>query len=469
MRYSSHKNKEGWKMERRFKLINEKEIRGKGDYILYWMQGSQRTRYNHCLEYGVLKANEVKKPLIVIFNLVDSYPDANERHYSFMLEGLKDVKKSLEARKIEVYILHGDMVNNIVKAAKDAVLLICDKGYMNIQKKWRAEISSKINCQAVEIDTNLVVPVEAASQKEEYAARTIREKIKRQLDEFLYDFEEVKYSVNKSIKKKFCFYENNLNNDIDKVLEKMKLDKSVSKSSFFYGGEIEAKKRLEEFIEVKLDNYSEKNSDPGEDNVSKLSPYLHFGNISPVEIALELSKVKNEINSESIEGFLEELIIRRELSHNFIYYNERYDKWDGISYTWAYETLEKHLTDKRENIYSLKKLEKYETHDIYWNAAQKEMVVTGFMHGYMRMYWCKKILEWSKTPKEAYERTIYLNNKYFLDGRDPNSYTGVAWCFGKHDRAWKERDIFGKIRYMNFEGLKRKFDMGKYVKRIEKL
>ncbi|WP_319372084.1 deoxyribodipyrimidine photo-lyase [uncultured Ilyobacter sp.] len=459
-------------MERRFKLLNEKDIREKGEYVLYWMQGSQRTRYNHCLEYGILKANEMKKPLIVVFNLVDGYPDANERHYAFMVQGLKDVKQALADRKIEFYMLHGDMIENIVRASEEASLLVCDKGYMNIQKKWRFEISSKVNCQAVEIDTNLVVPVEAASEKEEYAARTIREKIKRQLDEFLYDFEEVKYSVNKGYKGKFCFYEDNLNkslNNIDKGLENMKLNKSVSKSSFFYGGEKKARERLDEFIENRLDGYGEKNSDPGEDNVSKLSPYLHFGNISPVEIALELLKVKNELNRESIEDFLEELIIRRELSHNFIYYNDRYDKWEGITYGWAYETMEKHLKDKRENLYSMKKLENGETHDIYWNAAQKEMVVTGFMHGYMRMYWCKKILEWSKTPKEAYERTIYFNNKYFIDGRDPNSYTGAAWCFGKHDRAWKEREIFGKIRYMNFEGLRRKFDMDKYLKRIEEL
>ena len=459
-------------MERRFKLLNEKGIESKGQYILYWMQGSQRTRYNHCLEYGVLKANEMKKPLIVIFNLVDGYPEANERHYAFMLEGLKDVKEALAERKIEFYILHGDMVTNVVKASEEASLLVCDKGYMKIQKKWRSEISSKVECQAVEIDTNLVVPVEAASQKEEYAARTIREKIKRQLDEFLYDFENIKYSVNKSYKKKFCFYEENLNKsieDVNKILKKMKLDKTVSRSEFFCGGEREAGKRLDEFIEDKLDRYGEKNSDPGEDNVSKLSPYLHFGNISPVEIALELLKSKNDLNKESVDGFIEELIIRRELSHNFIYYNISYDKWEGITYGWAYETMEKHIRDKRENLYSIKKLEDAETHDIYWNAAQKEMVVTGFMHGYMRMYWCKKIFEWSKTPKEAYERTIYLNNKYFIDGRDPNSYTGVAWCFGKHDRAWREREIFGKIRYMNSAGLKRKFDMDKYVKRIEGL
>ena len=168
----------------------------------------------------------------------------------------------------------------------------------------------------------------------------------------MYDFENIKYSVNKSYKKKFCFYEENLNKsieDVNKILKKMKLDKTVSRSEFFCGGEREAGKRLDEFIEDKLDRYGEKNSDPGEDNVSKLSPYLHFGNISPVEIALELLKSKNDLNKESVDGFIEELIIRRELSHNFIYYNISYDKWEGITYGWAYETMEKHIRDKREN------------------------------------------------------------------------------------------------------------------------
>ncbi len=459
-------------MERRFKLLNEKEIIEKGRYILYWMQGSQRTEYNHCLEYGVLKSNEIKKPLVVVFNLVDGYPEANERHYAFMLEGLKDVRDALEERGIEFYLLHGEMIENITKAAQDASILICDKGYMKIQKKWRMEIAAEIKCQAVEIDTNLVVPVEEASHKEEYAARTIREKIKRQMDEFLYDFEKIEYKIQKKAGKTFPNFKTHITESLDdpaQVVGSLDIDRSIGKSKIFIGGEREAKKRLHKFLEDKLDKYYEKSSDPGEENVSKLSPYLHFGNISPLEITLEVLKIKDKISRESVDGFLEELIVRRELSHNFIFYNERYDEWDGITYGWAYETLKSHEKDERDYIYSVEELEMAETHDKYWNAAQKEMVCTGFMHGYMRMYWCKKILEWSNVPEKAYEMAIYLNNKYFIDGRDPNSYTGVAWCFGKHDRAWKERRIFGKIRYMNFEGLKRKFNMDKYLERIEGL
>jgi deoxyribodipyrimidine photo-lyase len=202
-----------------------------------------------------------------------------------------------------------------------------------------------------------------------------------------------------------------------------------------------------------------------------LSPYLHFGHISPVEIIVKLNSLleKNPHIKEPMDDFIEELVVRRELAINFIYYNKKYDEYDSITYDWAYKTMEEHVEDEREYIYSLEDLENYNTHDKYWNASMKEMIHTGFMHTYMRMYWCKKILEWSPDYKTAYKNSLYLNNKYFIDGRDPNSFTGIAWCFGKHDRAWKERPIFGKLRYMNANGLERKFDMQGYIDRIEKM
>jgi len=195
-----------------------------------------------------------------------------------------------------------------------------------------------------------------------------------------------------------------------------------------------------------------------------MSPYLHFGQISPLEITLEISKTR----SRSKEAYLEELIVRRELSMNFVHYNETYDSYDSIP-QWARKTLRAHQKDRRDYLYRREEFEQGKTHDPYWNAAQKEMVVTGKMHGYMRMYWGKKILEWSKTPQEAFETALYLNNKYELDGRNPNGFTGVAWCFGKHDRPWGERAIFGNVRYMNEGGLKRKFDAEKYVEKIRRL
>jgi deoxyribodipyrimidine photo-lyase len=193
-----------------------------------------------------------------------------------------------------------------------------------------------------------------------------------------------------------------------------------------------------------------------------MSPYLHFGQISPLWIAFQALKTK----SPGTEAFLEELIVRRELSMNFVYYNERYDSLEAIP-EWAKKTLKTHQKNRRPYLYRLGELEAAKTHDPYWNAAQKEMVVKGKMHGYMRMYWGKKIIEWSQTPEEAFKKALYLNNKYELDGRDPNGFTGVAWCFGKHDRPWGERPILGQVRYMNDKGLKRKFDADAYVKRMD--
>ncbi len=458
-------------MEERFKRINDIQTE-EGKYVAYWMQGSQRSSYNHSLEYGVMEANRMGVPLVVFFNLMDNYPEANYRHYYFMVEGLIDVRNKFKKRGIEFFLLYGDIVENILKVARDASLLICDKGYMKISRRWRGEIAHRVGCPMIEVESNLVVPVEVASNKEEYGARTIRPKIKRVLDDFLYDFQREEYRVGKKIARKtvdgwkpFTLPEE----DPEKLCKRLKLDRSVERSRIFQGGEREAQKRLEEFLEGGLNTYSSLGSNPGRESVSMLSPYLHFGQISPLEIATRVLRERKAENTQDVEDFLEELIIRRELAFNFIYYNENYDKWEGITYPWAYDTLRVHTADEREYLYSLKELEEGTTHDLYWNTAQREMVGTGYMHGYMRMYWCKKILEWSPTPKDAYERAIYLNNKYFIDGRDPNSYTGVAWCFGKHDRAWKERAIYGKVRCMMASGLERKFHMEEYIDRVEKL
>jgi len=195
--------------------------------------------------------------------------------------------------------------------------------------------------------------------------------------------------------------------------------------------------------------------------------YLHFGQISPVFLARKIRQVK-KINSEIIDAFLEELIVRRELAINYVFYTDQYDSYSGLP-NWAQTTLNQHAADPREYVYSQSVLEKAKTHDPYWNAAQNEMKYSGYMHNYMRMYWVKKILEWSNSPQDAFQTAIYLNNKYFIDGRDPNSYAGVSWGFGLHDRPWKERPIFGKVRYMNAAGLRRKCDIGAYVEKVNRM
>jgi deoxyribodipyrimidine photo-lyase len=423
------------------------------------MQSSVRTTYNHALEYAVRESNKSNKPLLVFFGITPTFPEANLRHFTFMLEGLKDTKKAMLKRNINLILEKIPPDLGALKFANKASTLVTDRGYTRILRKWREKVANKIKCPLIQVESDIIVPVEEASEKEEYAARTIRPKIKKKLDKFLVPLKETK------LKDNYGEEFDSLNLSSPKELaKKIKGDQNVGPVSKYRGGQTEAQKHLKIFLDEKLDDYHELRNDPTKNFQSDLSPYLHFGQISPLEIALKVQ----EADSPGKEAFLEELIIRRELAINYVYYNSKYDSYDGIT-DWAKKTLREHRDDPREYIYSFNDLELAKTDDPYWNAAQLEMVITGKMHGYMRMYWGKKILEWSKDPVTAFSTALELNNKYELDGRDPNSYTGIAWCFGKHDRPWKERHIFGKTRYMNNRGLERKFDIKKYVEIIKEL
>ncbi|MBU3193030.1 deoxyribodipyrimidine photo-lyase [Clostridium algidicarnis] len=444
-------------LQERIKTLNNKEILD-NPYVVYWMQSSQRTEYNHALEYAIIQANSLKKPLIVYFGLTDGFPEANERHYYFMLEGLKEVKEELAKRDIKMLIRRISPEIGALEISSLAALLVVDRGYLRVERSWREILAKNAKCSVIEVETNVIVPIEEASPKEEYSAATLRSKISKKLETYILPLSERKcdvISINMDLP-----FENYDIEDIDKAISSLDIDKNVKKVSYYKGGTNNAKLLLEDFISNKLPHYTELKNHPGENYTSDLSPYLHFGQISPLYIYNQLIYV----NIEGKKDFLEELIVRRELSMNFVFYNNKYDSYDCLP-AWSKATLEKHLLDEREFIYSIEELEMAKTHDEYWNTAQKEMVVTGKMHGYMRMYWGKKILEWSKTPKEAFDSAIYLNNKYLLDGRDPNAFTGIAWCFGKHDRPWRERDVFGTVRYMNDKGLKRKFNMKKYTEK----
>lgn len=442
-----------------------------GKYVVYWMQQSQRTNYNYALEFAIERANLIRKPLLVVFGLTADYPEANERHYKFMLEGLVDVNRNLAKRNIGFEVLKGCPDEAIKSVIPDASELIMDKGYMKIQKVWRNNIKEwikdKYPMDVFEVEGDVVVPIHIASGNLEYAARTIRPKITKKLDEYLLTLSKRDIDIKWNTKIEAEKYD--LNN-IEKLLQNLPLDRSVKGSNYYIGGEEKAHEVLNVFLNEKLKHYDVRNH-PEYDYCSDMSPYLHFGQISVVEIAIRAKRIAIDkaISSESIESFLEEIIVRRELAMNYVYYNEDYDKFEGMTDNWAYETMKIHESDEREFVYSFEDLEEFKTHDKYWNAAMKEMVITGKMHTYMRMYWCKKIIEWTKDYKTAYDYAIGLNNKYFIDGRDANSYTGVAWCFGKHDHGWKEREIFGKLRYMNANGLKRKFDIEKYVNKIDRL
>lgn len=443
----------------RIEELNNKPVKA-GEYILYWMQAAQRAEYNHALEYSIDLANELKVPVVVLFGITASYPDANLRHYHFMLEGLQDVEKALTKREIRLVVRIQSPELAAVELSKNACRVVVDSGHTKIQRDWRSYAAKNIDCLLEEVETNLIVPVEEASNKENFSAGTLRPRINRQLDKYL-----VKPKSSKPIRKSPDMNFNSTDiSSIESVLSKLDIDRSVKPIDKFKGGTTEAKKRLRYFIKNKLDDYDELRNNPCLDATSNMSPYLHFGQISPLYIALKVLDCK----SPGKDAYLEQLIVRRELAFNFVYYNRNYDTIKSLP-PWATATLNVHKRDKREYVYTLEEFENAQTHDPYWNAAQKEMVITGKMHGFMRMYWGKKILEWSRTPKRGFEIAVYLNNRYELDGRDPNGFAGVAWCFGKHDRAWAERNVFGKIRYMNANGLKRKFDSEAYVEKINKL
>jgi deoxyribodipyrimidine photo-lyase len=448
--------------DERITLLNHIPIQ-KGKYVLYWMQSSQRAEYNHALEYALTQANDLSLPLLVAFGLMDDYPDANLRHYTFMLQGLQDAQKTLVKRGIKMVVQHGNPADVAIKLSKDAALVVVDRGYLRPAKSWREKAAKEMPCKLIQIETDVVVPVDTVSDHAEFAARTIRPKITKQFDKFIQPLEKV------PVKKKSLDLDmSGLDlSDVTKLAESLKLDKSVLPVDTLYsGGQTTARKTFLDFLEHRFNNYVPNRNQPQTSDTSYMSRYLHFGNISPLELVFMLREKGR--GRENIESYIEEVIVRRELSMNFCNFTPNYDSYDCIP-AWAKKTLDEHRHDKRSRLYSLEQLEQAQTHDSYWNAAQKEQVYTGYMHNYMRMYWGKKILEWSKTPEEAFKNALYLNNKYFIDGRNANGFVGVAWCFGLHDRPWTERTIFGKVRYMNAAGLERKADPKAYVQKVERL
>ena len=424
--------------------------------VIYWMQRDQRVNDNWALIFAFEKAKELNQPLVVAFSLVPKFLDATIRQYGFMIKGLEEVEKSLEKLNIPFFLSLGNPGNEIVKLSKklNASVIVSDFNPLKISRLWKKEAINKINIPFFTVDAHNIVPVWEASSKQEYGAYTIRPKIKNLLDEFLDEFP----ALNKQSNHDFTVEKV----DWNLARNSLKVDFKVKEVDWLIPGEFGAMETLEKFFAKKLKDYNEKRNDPNEDALSNLSPYLHFGQISAQRISLEAKKLEGSFQ-ESISSFLEELIIRRELSDNYCFYNNNYDSFEGFP-EWAKKTLNEHRSDSREYLYTLNQFENAETHDKLWNAAQMQMVNYGKMHGYMRMYWAKKILEWTETPEQAFEFALYLNDKYELDGRDPNGYVGVAWSVGGvHDRAWTERPVFGKIRFMNYNGCKRKFNVNNYI------
>lgn len=424
--------------------------------VIYWMSRDQRMHDNWALLYAQQIAMKQKSPLVVAFCLVPRFLEATIRQYGFMLRGLKEIETGLHKKHISFMLETGlpeKQIPLLVKQLK-ASCLITDFDPLRTKRRWKEGVAKKIDIPFHEVDAHNIIPCWIASPKQEYAAYTIRPKINRLLVEYLGKFPALK-------KHPFIFKGKQVVIKWEKVYASLRVNHDVKEVTWLKPGEKAAKKVLKHFMEKKLHGYDKQRNDPTLDGQSNLSPYLHFGHISAQRVALEVQA--GQAPEKDREAFLEELIVRRELSDNFCFYNNHYDSFDGFP-SWARVSLDKYKKKPREYVYSLKQFEQAATHDELWNAAQQEMVSRGKMHGYMRMYWAKKILEWTKSPDQAMEIAIYLNDKYELDGRDSNGYTGIAWSIGGvHDRAWNERRVFGKVRYMSYNGCKGKFDVKKYI------
>ncbi len=434
-----------------------------GTCVVYWMQRAQRGTDNLALNHAIKLGNALKLPVLAVFGLTAAYPGAQRRHYRFLVDALPETQQAMEARGVPLVVRLGtpnEVVEKLCNEVRPAIV-VSDENPIHVGQKWRTALAEALKVPFRCVDADVVVPT-SLFPKEEFAARTIRPKIHRVWHEYLKPITNPKAVVGWEPSKIPTGHAI----EPDSLLEDLNIH-GVGEVANYPGGTAEALRRLERFIKYRLPVYATERNEPEPYNTTELSAHLHFGHISPLTIALAVMEANGP--KESQDSLLEELIVRREVAINFVSRNPNYDKLQGCP-DWGLKTLAKHADDRRPVLYSAQTLEAGETGDPLWNASQKEMVLTGRMHNYLRMYWAKKLLEWSPDAETAFNLTLDMNDRYEMDGRDPNGYTGVAWAIGgKHDRPWGERPIFGTIRFMSYESTRKKFDSKGYIKRIKDL
>lgn len=454
---------------RRVRNIND--IPYKNGPIVYWMNRDQRIDDNWALVHAYELAQKHNENLIVIFNLHTGFLGGRARQHRFKIQGLKEVEERCEELNIPFVCVTGtnseQKVLDWLGYAK-AGLVVTDFSPLRIQRKWLHMMVDEIEIPIIQVDAHNVVPLWEVSSKLEVGARTIRRKIHNKLEEFLTEFPTLKPFPKK-------YTEPMVKQNWNELVNQKELETGLPQIEWITGGYKKGMKAAKVWIQEKLPQYGEHRNDALKEVQSDLSPFFHYGHIAPQKVATmalkdSQSTVKDIITYRqdeksdhySVAQYLEEMIVRRELADNFCLFQDKYDSFEGFP-AWAQKSLNEHRNDKREYIYALKDFESANTHDELWNAAQNQMLQTGKMHGYMRMYWAKKILQWTKSPEDAMSIAIYLNDTYELDGRDPNGYTGIAWSIGGvHDRPWFDRPVFGKIRYMAESGVKKRFDIEAY-------
>jgi len=419
------------------------------------MQRAQRALDNPALDVAVEAGNILDKPVVVFF-APRPFPPANARHYAFLAQGIPDIAERLERRGIG-FVLRRFPDHSLLKFCDEVrpALVVCDENPIRQAEGWRKTVARKLKVPLWTVDADVIVPSRLL-EKEQYAAHIIRPRLLSRLNEFLVAPKNpnAKHSWKAPQSLQSLQFDANLTEGWD-------IERSVEPTSTFKGGTNEALKLLKTFTREKLGEYSKDRNHPEKGGTSRLSPYLHFGHIGPLTVALAVQR-SNAPQAQK-DSFLNQIVVWRELSINLAHFNTNYDNFE-CGEAWAHRTLAKHARDARPVIYTEKQLENAETHDPLWNAAQMQMVRDGWMHNHLRMYWAKKILEWTPSPTLAYQIAVRLNDKYEMDGRDPNGYAGIAWSLvGKFDRPWFERPIFGQIRFMSGASTGKKFDSKTYI------
>ncbi|XP_036938634.1 CPD photolyase isoform X1 [Acanthopagrus latus] len=446
--------------KKRIRVISDTEkIKQGSEGVLYWMSRDHRVQDNWALIHAQRLAVKENLPLHVCACLnVPKSELSTLRHYSFMLKGLEEVAEECKRLNIQFHLLHGTAGEVLPGFVSDRSLgaVVTDFSPLRGPLQWLEDIKKKLpkDIPLIQVDAHNVVPCWVASPKLEYAARTIRGKITKVLSDFLTDFPPVEkhpYTATRTAKPV----------DWEQTLASLEVDRIVGETEWAKPGTKAGTAMLESFIDLRLKIFDTKRNDPNTPALSQLSPWIRFGHLSAQRVALQVQHSGKKAGV-TVSSYIEELVVRRELTDNFCFYNKKYDSVEG-AYEWAQKTLRDHAKDKRPYIYTREQLEKAKTHDKLWNAAQYQMVTEGKMHGFLRMYWAKKILEWTSSPEEALSIALYLNDRYELDGQDPNGFVGCMWSIcGVHDQGWAERPIFGKIRYMNYKGCLRKFDVARF-------
>ncbi len=432
-----------------------------GKSVVYWMQRAQRARDNAALDTAILAANALGLPVVVYFAGISNFPHANLRHYIFLNEGLRDIAADCVARNCTFILRNAPREDHLTLFHDaEAALVLGDENPMRVPESWRQHVAANLDVPFWTVDADVIVPSKRFP-KAQFAAYTMRGPLWKLVPEYLVAYE------NPRAEHTWQRPENFFADDpaLDMTGNWPDLDRSVPRAPALTGGPHAAAARLEHFIANLLPSYAHNRNHPDIDGTSLLSPYLHYGHISPITItlAIEAAVERDPHLRESADSFLDELVTWRELCINMVRYNPHYDDPE-IAEPWARETIAAHAADTRDPLYTRDQLERAETYDDLWNAAQRQMVTQGWMHNFMRMYWAKKVLEWSPDNATAMQTLIFLNDRYFIDGRDPSGYAGIAWAiYGKFDRPWFNRPVFGKIRYMSGASTGKKFNAAAYI------